>query len=74
MPISRAAHSSQGQYAGLRVAHLGQSSVRYEVGLFAQGEALAAACGHFVHVYVDRQTRRPVPLPPALQRTLRSIV
>lgn len=60
--------------AGLRVEHLGQSSVRYEVGLFAQGEALAAACGHFVHVYVDRQTRRPVPLPPALQRTLRSIV
>ena len=50
-------------WAGLRVAHLGTSSVRYEVGLFADGEDLAAACGHFVHVYVDRHTRRPVPLP-----------
>lgn len=59
--------------AGLRVAHLGRSSVRYEVGLFAQGEPLAAACGHFVHVYVDRDTRRPVPLPTALHRTLQSI-
>jgi len=45
--------------AGLRVAHLGSSSVRYEIGLFAQGEPLTAACGHFIHVYVDRQTRRP---------------
>jgi hypothetical protein len=41
--------------------------VRYEVGLFAEGEPLSAACGHFVHVYVDRQTRRPVPLPDALK-------
>ena len=49
--------------AGLRVAHLGSSSVRYEVGLFAQGEPLTAARGHFVHVYVDRTTRKPVPLP-----------
>jgi acyl-CoA thioester hydrolase len=52
--------------AGLRVAHMGSSSVRYEVGLFAPGEPLAAAQGHFVHVYVDRETRRPVKLPPAL--------
>lgn len=59
--------------AGLRVAHLGSSSVRYEVGLFAQGESRAAACGHFVHVYVDRQTRRPVPLPDTLRRTLQVI-
>ncbi|MFM6986988.1 MAG: acyl-CoA thioesterase [Hydrogenophaga sp.] len=59
--------------AGLRVAHLGRSSVRYEVGLFAQGEPLAAACGHFVHVYVDRQTRRPVPLPEKLKATLETI-
>lgn len=49
--------------AGLRVARLGSSSVRYELGLFAQGEALSAARGHFVHVYVDRQSRRPTPLP-----------
>lgn len=59
--------------AGLRVAHLGQSSVRYEVGLFAEGEARAAACGHFVHVYVDRNTRRPVPLPEKLKTTLETI-
>jgi acyl-CoA thioester hydrolase len=56
--------------AGLRVAHVGTSSVRYEVGLFAPGEPLAAAVGHFVHVYVDRATRRPVPLPPALVQAL----
>lgn len=56
--------------AGLRVAQVGRSSVRYEVGLFAPGQALAAATGHFVHVYVDRQTRRPVPLPDALLAAL----
>ena len=49
--------------AGLRIAHLGSSSVRWEVGLFTQGHAGPAAEGHFVHVYVDRVTRRPVPLP-----------
>jgi len=59
--------------AGLRVAHLGSSSVRYEVGLFAEGEPLSAACGHFVHVYVDRHTRRPVPLPDALKTTLETL-
>jgi acyl-CoA thioester hydrolase len=59
--------------AGLRVAHLGSSSVRYEVGLFAEGGEMAAACGHFVHVYVDRETRRPVPLPEQLKLTLETI-
>jgi len=59
--------------AGLRVAHLGSSSVRYEVGLFAEAEPLSAACGHFVHVYVDRHTRRPVPLPEALKTTLETL-
>jgi len=52
--------------AALRVAHVGSSSVRYEIGLFSPGEPLAAAMGHFVHVYVDRATRRPVKLPAAL--------
>lgn len=61
-------------HAGLRVAHLGRSSVRYEVGLFAEGEDLCAACGHFIHVYVDRQTRRPVPLPDALRKTLETLL
>src|SRR5690606_40056768 len=51
--------------AGIRVAHIGQSSVRYEIGLFDADQEMAAACGHFVHVYVDRQTRRPTPLPEA---------
>jgi len=49
--------------AGVRVAKLGTSSVRYEVGIFAEGSDEAAAEGHFIHVYVDRETRRPVPLP-----------
>ena len=56
--------------AGLRVASLGRSSVRYEVGLFGQGSETAAAQGHFVHVYVDRATRRPVELPAALRQAL----
>ena len=59
--------------AGLRVAHIGGSSVRYEVGLFAQGEPQSAAHGHFVHVYVDRSTRRPVPLPQNLLRALQAL-
>jgi acyl-CoA thioester hydrolase len=56
--------------AGLRVAHVGRSSVRYEVGLFAQGQPLTAAKGHFIHVYVDRATRKPAPLPDALKAVL----
>jgi acyl-CoA thioester hydrolase len=59
--------------AGLRVAHVGSSSVRYEIGLFVQGEDSSAAHGHFVHVYVDRATRRPVPLPEAFTRALRAL-
>ena len=57
--------------AGIRVAHVGASSVRYEVGLFPTDESLpCAAKGHFVHVYVDRATRRPAPLPPELLSAL----
>lgn len=58
--------------AGLRVAGTGRSSVRYDIGIFAQSEALTAARGHFVHVYVDRATRRPVPLPAKLLAALES--
>jgi len=58
--------------AGVRVARLGGSSVRYEIGLFAGDAPTSAASGHFVHVYVDRATRRPVPLPPALKAVLQS--
>ena len=56
--------------AGLRVARIGASSVRYEVGLFKEGELQAAAQGHFVHVYVDRATRRPAALPEPLRTAL----
>jgi acyl-CoA thioester hydrolase len=59
--------------AGLRVAHIGNSSVRYEVGLFVQGKPLTAAKGHFVHVYVDRAERRPGPLPPRLKAVLEAL-
>lgn len=59
--------------AGIRVARLGSSSVRYEVGLFAEGEGLTAARGHFIHVYVDRATRRPVPLPAPLKTVLETL-
>ena len=59
--------------AGLRVARIGTSSVRYEIGLFAADAPLSAASGHFVHVYVDRASRRPTPLPPGLVAALRGL-
>ena len=59
---------------GLRVARLGVSSVRYEIGLFGGGAPMSAACGHLVHVYVDRETRRPAPLPSALIQTLQGLL
>lgn len=55
---------------GLRVARLGESSVRYEIGVFAAGVETAAAQGHFIHVYVDRASRRPAPLPERLKQAL----
>ena len=59
--------------AGLRVAKIGKSSVRYEVGLFLAGEPLTVAKGHFVHVYVDRANRRPTPLPQSLKSVLEAL-
>jgi len=59
--------------AGLRVAKLGNSSVRYEIGLFRNDEDAAAAQGHFIHVYVDRASRRPAPLPPPMRAALERI-
>lgn len=59
--------------AGIRVAHIGKSSVRYEIGLYEDGEPLSAASGHFVHVYVGRDTRRPVPLPEDFLAALRNL-
>jgi acyl-CoA thioester hydrolase len=60
-------------HAGLRVARLGNSSVRYEIGIFRNEEETAAAQGHFVHVYVDRETRRPAGLPVETRRALEKI-
>lgn len=59
--------------AGIRVARLGSSSVRYEVGLFRNDEEKAAAEGFFVHVYVEHESRRPQPLNPALRAALEGI-
>lgn len=59
--------------AGIAVARLGNSSVRYEVGIFRNDETVAAAQGHFVHVYVDRDTRRPSAIPDETRRILQSI-
>jgi acyl-CoA thioester hydrolase len=61
-------------HAGLRVAHLGRSSVRYEVGLFRNDEPTVAAAGHFVHVYVDRASNRPTPLPEPMRRALQGLM
>ena len=60
--------------AGLRVAHMGASSVRYEIGLFDGDQALTAAHGHFVHVYVDRDSRRPVSLPQPWRQALQALM
>ena len=59
--------------AGLRVGHLGKSSVRYEIAIFAEGGEAASAQGHFVHVYVDRATLKPVPLPPPMRAALQAL-
>ncbi|MFY0635602.1 MAG: acyl-CoA thioesterase [Vannielia sp.] len=56
--------------SGIRIARIGTSSVRYEVGLFAGDSAAAAAEGFFVHVYVDAATRRPKPLNDTLRAGL----
>lgn len=56
--------------AGLAVVHLGRSSVRYRIGIFKQGAQQAAAQGHFVHVYVDRTTQRPVEIPVEIRAML----
>jgi Predicted thioesterase len=59
--------------AGVRVAHIGTSSVRYEIGLFRNNEEEAAAVGYFVHVYVDRDTKRPVPINDGMRGFLESM-
>jgi acyl-CoA thioester hydrolase len=59
---------------GLRVVHLGNSSVRYEIGLFRNDEDVAVALGYFVHVYVDRNTNRPVRIPDSVRGVLGTLL
>jgi acyl-CoA thioester hydrolase len=61
-------------HAGLRVAKLGNSSVRYEIGLFKNEEETASAQGYFVHVYVDRASRRPTAVPADMRAALEKIL
>lgn len=60
--------------AGLRVAKLGTSSVRYEIGLFSKQEQSPAATGYFVHVFVDRKSRKPKPIPEVIRGALETLV
>jgi acyl-CoA thioester hydrolase len=60
--------------AGLRVGRLGNSSVRYEVGLFGAESGEALAEGFFVHVFVDRESRRPQPIPDPIRSSLERLV
>ena len=60
--------------AGLRVARIGESSVKYEIGLFSAGEDEAAATGYFVHVWVDRATRRPTAVPDLIRSALAPLI
>ncbi len=59
--------------AGLRVAHLGNSSVRYDVGLFKTDEDKPAAQGHFVHVFVDRAKGKPTAIPASIRTCLQRL-
>jgi acyl-CoA thioester hydrolase len=59
---------------GLRVGKLGNSSVRYELAIFKVGDMFAAAAGYFVHVFVDRQSRRPVPMPAGIRSALERLL
>ncbi|MDO6414066.1 thioesterase family protein [Sphingomonas sp. BIUV-7] len=59
--------------AGVSVARIGTSSIRYDVALFAPDSDRPAATGHFVHVYVDRDTRRPVPVPDHIRSFLETL-
>ncbi|HEX5750442.1 MAG TPA: thioesterase family protein [Archangium sp.] len=59
--------------AGLRVDKLGNRSVTYGIGIFKEGEEQAAAHGYFVHVFVDRQSRKAVPMPERMREALARI-
>lgn len=60
-------------HVGIRVAKLGNSSVRYEIGIYRNDETAPAAVGHFVHVYVERSTNQAVPIPADVRKVLATI-
>lgn len=60
--------------AGLRVSHLGNSSVKYEIAIFKENDEKASVQGHFVHVYVDEETRRPTALTNAFKSELQTLI
>ncbi|OUR77275.1 thioesterase [Alphaproteobacteria bacterium 46_93_T64] len=60
-------------YAGIRVAHMGTSSVRYELGLFREDDDSAAAEGYFIHVYVERESNKPTAIPSKMRDVLQKI-
>ena len=60
--------------AGLRVTRLGATSVTYEIGIFRQGDDEPAATGRFVHVWVNRATQRPAPIPPRIRAELQPLM
>lgn len=60
-------------HVGLRVSKLGNSSVRYEIGIYRNDEPVPAAAGHFVHVYVDRDTNKPVTIPDNVRAVLATL-
>ena len=59
---------------GLRIGHLGNSSVQYEIAVFIAGDEKAAATGYFVHVFVDRETREPVAIPALIRSAMETIL
>ena len=58
---------------GVRADYIGRRSVRYGLGIFRKGEEQAAAAGYFVHVFVNRQTMQPVPMPEQVRSVLNHI-
>jgi acyl-CoA thioester hydrolase len=60
-------------HAGIRVTKLGNSSVRYQIALYRNGDETPAACGHFIHVYVERSSNRSVPIPAPVRRVLETL-
>jgi acyl-CoA thioester hydrolase len=61
-------------HAGLRIGRLGNSSVRYEVGIFADDDSEIAADGHFIHVFVDREHMRPVQIPAPMRAAMEKLL